>query len=161
MFYMMNSRLLACALLLTIGIPAQERYNGPPPPKKDLPYLLQAGNLVETELGMAEPHDEGAAVVYVIPGANSTAKTTLTSPSFIIDTSQIPPESLQLYRVESTGGHRQISFPKRGKPPSPVPMVITRLGGSLFKLDPANDLPKGEYSLTPQGSNAVFCFAVD
>jgi hypothetical protein len=157
----MNSRLPACALLLTIGILAQERYNGPPPPKKDLPYLVQAGNLVETELGMAEPHDEKAAVVYVIPGPNSTAKTTLASPSFIIDASQIPPESLQLYRMESKDGHRQISFPKQARAPSPVPMIITRLGGSLFKLDPASDLQKGEYSLTPQGSNAVFCFAVD
>jgi hypothetical protein len=139
---------------------AQQRYDGPPPPKKDLPYLVQTGNLVETETGTAQPRDDGNQVTYVIPGANSPVKTPLSIPSIVIDVSKADLQSLQLFRLESKDGHREIVFPKRGKAPRPIPMVTTRLGGSLFKLEAADDLPKGEYSLTPQGSNAVFCFAV-
>ena len=156
----MTRRHIACALLLSIGVFAQERYNGPAPPKKDLPYLVRGDDLVETESGIAQPRDDAGQTTYIIPGANSTVKTPRVSPSIVVDVSQIDLQSLQLFRLESKDGHREIVFPKRGKGPRPIPMVTTRLGGSLFKLDPADDLPKGEYSLTPQESNAVFCFAV-
>jgi hypothetical protein len=157
----MTRRMLACALLLSAGIVAQQRYDGPPPPKKDLPYLVQAGSLVETEQGTAQPREDANQTTYIVPGANSPVKTTAAIPAIVIDVSKIDLQSLQFFRLESRDGHREIVFPKRAKPPRPVPMVTTRLGGSLFKLEAADDLPKGEYSLTPQGSNAVFCFAVD
>jgi hypothetical protein len=156
----MPGRFFACVLLVSMGIVAQDRYSGPPPPKKDLPYIVNAGNLVETETGVAEPHDEPNQTTYVIAGAHSPAKTAASVPSLVIDVSKLDVESLQLYRVESQDGHRQITIPKRGKGAQPVPMITTRLGGSLFSLRPGDNLPAGEYSLTPQGSNAVFCFAV-
>ena len=156
----MIRRCIVCALLLSFGVLAQQRYKGPPPPKKDLPYMVRGDDLVETEPGVAQPRDDGNQTKYSIPGANSMVKTPRVSPSIVVDVSKIDLRSLQLFQVESKDGHREIVFPKRGKGPRPIPMVTTRLGGSLFQFDPADDLPKGEYALTPQGSNAVFCFAV-
>ena len=46
-------RLISVFLLVTcISIPAvaAEKYTGPRPPKADVPYLLHADNLIETEI---------------------------------------------------------------------------------------------------------------
>jgi hypothetical protein len=39
-------------------------------------------------------------------------------------------------------------------------MEVTRLDGGLYKIEVDESLEKGEYSLTPEGSNQVFCFQV-
>jgi hypothetical protein len=39
-------------------------------------------------------------------------------------------------------------------------MTASKLDGNLYKLEAQEFLENGEYCMSPQGSNAVFCFAV-
>jgi hypothetical protein len=154
-------RLWGGMLILLVVAAAQEKYSGPPLPKKDFAYLVRGDSLVEMEFAIAEPRDDNDRVTFVIAGAGSLVKTNDVAPAIVIDVSKLPTDLLQLYRVESRDGHREISIPKRGRRPQPVPMITTKLGGNLVSLKPVEDLTSGEYSLTPQGSNAVFCFTVN
>jgi hypothetical protein len=66
-----------------------------------------------------------------------------------------------LFRLESKNGHREITFPKKGRGgPDPLRLSVTQLEGTLYRVEAVDSLPNGEYSLTPEGSNQVFCFAV-
>ena len=56
-------------------------------------------------------------------------------------------------------GQRQILFPGR-KPPKPILVDVTRVDANLFRIEIHETLAPGEYVLSPEGSNAVFCFAV-
>jgi hypothetical protein len=38
--------------------------------------------------------------------------------------------------------------------------LVTPLGGHLYKIEADEHLDDGEYSLSPNDSNTVFCFAV-
>jgi len=53
-------------------------------------------------------------------------------------------------------------FPKKKKKDAPRPMrtIITKLAEGLYRLEANETLENGEYSLTPAGSNQVFCFQV-
>src|SRR5690242_7478755 len=94
--------------------PAQEKYSGPRPPKPDLPYLLHANNLVPTEAAEAkEEQRKGEEILYVVPGANSSARTPLASPILLMQAEKIQPERLQLYKLESKNGQREILFSKK------------------------------------------------
>ena len=152
-------RILPLLMGVAFVTSAQEPYNGPKPPKPDLPYLKHADRLLATEAVTAKEDKKRDSSVYTIEGANSPAKTPLASPIFIFQSDKIQPESLQLYRLESKGGHREITISKRG--PEPIRMEVTRLGvPNLYRLEVYNDLESGEYSLSPSGSDTVFCFAV-
>src|SRR5579864_1399345 len=89
--------------LLLLAFCAQaEKYSGPKPPKPDVPYLVHADNLVETEvLEAKEQKGKKDVVTYLIPGANSTAKTPLASPIFLIQADKIAADKLQLYQLTS------------------------------------------------------------
>lgn len=156
----MKSRLLFCALAC-LALFAQTKYTGPTPPKKDIPYLLHADSLLQTEVTQATQQDRKDENVYVTQGEKSTAKTPLASPIFIIDAAQIAPDKLQLFRLETKNGHREIAFKKKGRSEAqPIRMNVANVGGTLFRLEVVNDVPNGEYALTPDGSNDVFCFSV-
>jgi hypothetical protein len=154
-------RLVACSLLLAPALHPQQKYSGPKPAKQDIPYLLHADNLVETESLTAQQEDRKNETTYLISGENSRVKTPLASPILILDASKLQPEKLQLFRLESKNGHREITFPKKGRGgPDPLRLSVTQLEGTLYRLEAVDSLPNGEYSLTPEGSNQVFCFAV-
>ena len=147
-------------LLLAAAFAASgQKYTGPKPPKPDLPYLKHAEQLVPTEPAEAKEEKKKDDSLYTIAGANSSAKTPLAEPIFIYQSEKIPPENLQLYKLESKAGHREILFPKK-KPPEPIRVEVTRLDGNLYRLEVYNGLEPGEYSLSPKDSNAVFCFQV-
>src|ERR1700730_489449 len=95
--------------LFTAGcLPAADHYNGPVAPKPDIPYLLHASTLFETEA--AQPRQEGKKNdTFAISGASSPARTPLAEPIFIIDARQIQPESFELYRLDAKGGNREVS----------------------------------------------------
>ena len=155
----MLHRVLPLLLGVAFAASAQQPYNGPKPPKSDLPYLKHADQLLATEIATAKEDKKKDSSLYTIDGVNSTAKTPLASPIFIFQSDKINPESLQLYRLENKGGHREITISKRG--PEPIRMQVTRLGvPNLYRLEVYNDLESGEYSLSPSGSNTVFCFSV-
>jgi hypothetical protein len=151
-----------CILLLSAMacISAAQKYTGPLPPKPDLPYLKHAETLVPTEPGEAkEEKGKKDEVIYVVAGAASSARTPLASPIFLLQTEKLTAASLALYRLESRNGRREIMFAPK-KQPKAFRMEATRLADRLYRLEVEDSLEPGEYSITPEGSNQVFCFQV-
>ena len=154
----MLRRLAPLLLALALSAAAQ-KYDGPRPPKPDLPYLKHASTLVPTEAGQAKEQKQKNDTLYVVEGASSPARTPLASPIFLFQADRIVPDKLGLYKLEVKNGHREILFAAR-KPPKPILIEVTPLDGNLYKIEVSTSLEPGEYSLSPEGSNQVFCFAV-
>ena len=156
----MVTRISLIALTL-LGVLAAQKYSGPRPAKPDLPFLVHADSLVETELSEAKEEKRKEDLAYIVAGAGSSAKTPLAAPVFIFQADQIPAEKIQLYRFEVKNGHREVFFSHKGKGSARARRLnVTPLGGGLFKIDVDESLENGEYGLTPEGSNQVFCFQV-
>ena len=138
-----------------------QKYKGPQPEKADLPYLVHADNLVATEPGEAKEENRKDDVVAAIPGATSPAGTPLSSPIFLIRADKLNPDQLEIYKLESRNGRREVVLSHRKKPVArPVITTITKVGDDLYKLEVNQGLANGEYSITPRDSNLVFCFRV-
>jgi hypothetical protein len=142
--------------------PAQEKYVGPVPPKKDVPYLLHANKLVELDTGTAQPGERKDNTLYTVSGAGAQARTPMAEPVFLLDSAKIAADKLSLWRMTPKGGLRELEIPKKPKRDSPRPMRVnaTRLSGNLYKVEAQEFLENGEYCLSPDGSNEAFCFAV-
>jgi hypothetical protein len=146
--------LCACPLLA-------DKYSGPRPAKPDLPYLMHADDLIPVESGEAKQDDRKGDVNFVIPGANSTVRTPLASPAFLILTDQLQADHLQLYKLQSKGGQREVLIRRRNKLVArPIRLNVTRLDDQLYKIEVDEILENGEYSLSPTDSNQVFCFQI-
>jgi hypothetical protein len=139
-----------------------QKYTGPRPPKADVPYLKHAENLVATEVAQAKEENRKDDLLYVVAGATSSAKTPLASPVFLLQADKLVPDKLQLYKLESKNGGREVLFSHKKKQTAmPIRIEVTRLGSdNLYKIEVNDSLENGEYSLTPDGSNQVFCFQV-
>lgn len=159
-------RLLALALLLACAAAAtaqsQKKYSGPKPPKADVPFLLHAGALLETESLMAKESQEKNTQVYTISGTTSPARTPLTEPIFLFQSDKINPDKLSLFKLEVRAGNRILVLPEVGKrkkdAPRPLFVMVTPLSPGLFRVEANEFLENGEYCLSPDGSNQVFCF---
>ncbi|MDX2152494.1 MAG: hypothetical protein SFV54_17270 [Bryobacteraceae bacterium] len=152
--------LLAAAAFL--GAQSSAKYDGPRPPKADVPYLLHASSLIETEAGEARQSERKDLTVYTMVGASSSVRTPLPEPIFVIRSEKIPAEKLVLYRMETKGGAREIAFNQR-KPKDnqrPVYLLVKRLEQGLYRIEANETLTNGEYCLSPESSNQTFCFAV-
>jgi hypothetical protein len=147
---------LAFAVVLTA---TAQKYAGPRPPKADLPYLKHADNLIPTEAVAAKEEKKKDDTLYVIDGANSSAKTPLALPIFLLQAAKLAPERLQLFKLDSKSGHREILF-SRKNPPTAIRVEVTRLDSDLYRIEVDESLEPGEYSLSPEGSSQVFCFQV-
>ena len=151
--------LIACVLAASLS--AAEKYSGPVPPKPDIPYLLHATNLIETELGQAREESRKNDTSYVISGASSPARTPLAEPIFIIDARQVAPDRFELYRLEVKSGSREVTFSNRRRGGNrPLHLAVTRLSDHLYKVEADEPLEIGEYAISPSGDNRVFCFAI-
>ena len=139
---------------------AQQPYDGPRPPKPDIPYLKHASNLVATEPAEAKEQKQKNDTLYVVEGAASKVETPLASPIFIFQADKIAADKFGLYKFEIKGGHREILFGPK-KQPKAIRLDLTRLDKGLYKLEAEESLEPGEYSLSPEGSNQVFCFRVN
>ena len=158
---MMFPKLLIACLLLGMAALAQPKYSGPMPPKPDIPYIIHADNLVPTEaLQAREQKGKKDQITYIIPGAASSAKTPLASPIFLIQTQDLAADKLQAYKLEVKSGQREISFTKRKQPASIIVNATPAGPAGLYRIEVEQTLQPGEYVLTPEGSNQVFCFAV-
>ena len=154
----MLSRTLLLAFAVVLTATAQ-KYAGPRPLKADLPYLKHAENLVPTEAVEAKEEKKKDDILYVVDGANSSAKTPLASPIFLLQAAKLAPERLQLFKLDSKSDRREILFsPKH--PPKAIRVEVTRLGSDLYRIEVNESLDPGEYSFSPEGSNTVFCFQV-
>ena len=155
----MLRRTLPLVLFAAAAI-AQPKYTGPRPPKPDVLYLKHADTLVATEASEAAEEKQKNDILYVIAGAASSAKTPLASPIFLIQASKITPDSLRLFKLDVKNGRREILFGSK-KQPRAFRMEATRLTpDNVYKLEVDDSLEPGEYSISPEGSNTVFCFAV-
>jgi hypothetical protein len=139
-----------------------QKYAGPRPPKPDLPYLLHADNLVPAEVLTAKEESKKDDIIYSVEGARSAARTPLSSPVFLMQAEKIQPERLGCYKWEVRGGRREILFSrKKGRSGKPLLLSVNRLtADNLYRIEVVPSLENGEYSLSPEGSNQVFCFQV-
>lgn len=157
--------LCACYLLLASLAAGQaaKKWTGPRPEKPDIPFLLHVDRLVETESGMASENKSKDGSLYTVPGAASAVKTPMAEPIFLFQAGKINPERMTLFKMETKGGQRSLLLPEPGKRKKdaarPVFMLVTALDKGLFKLEVNEYLADGEYCLSPDGSNQVFCFA--
>lgn len=153
------------ALLFCVTTPslrAEMPYLGPKPAKKDVPYLILGDKLVEPEILEANQTEEKKRTTYTVAGVSSNAKTPLAEPAFLIDASQLRPESLSLYPMKVEKGNRTITFhdkPKKNDP-RPVPLLFHQRKDDMMVIEANQYLDPGEYCLSPDGSNTVFCFQV-
>jgi hypothetical protein len=136
-------------------------YTGPRPPKADVLYLVHASNLVPTEATEAQQEGKKDDTTFSVSGAASSARTPLAEPIFLLRSEKIRPDSLELYRFEVKNGRRQLTLSrKRSDKSGPFHLSITKLDKDLYRVEADEALENGEYSLSPNGSNAVFCFEV-
>jgi hypothetical protein len=149
------------ASLFTIGsLAAADKYTGPVPPKPDIPYLLHASTLVETEAAQTQQGKKNDQ--YTISGASSPARTPLAEPIFIIDARQVQPESFELYRLDVKGGNREVSLSgnRRRGGSRALHLAVKPLGGHLYRVEVDEALDNGEYALSPSNDNRAFCFGI-
>lgn len=156
----MRFRCIALCFAAAFAATAQ-KYTGPLPPQPDLPYLKHAETLVPTEMLEAkEEKGKKEDVTYAIAGAASSARTPLASPIFILQTDKVVAAKLALYKLESRNGRREITFSPK-KQPKAIRVELTRLNSDkLYRLEVEESLEPGEYGLSAEGSNQVFCFQV-
>jgi len=152
----MTMRVLA-SIALAACAAAGQTYDGPKPPKPDLPYIKHADILLATEAVEAKTEKKKNDTVYTVNGANSPVKTPLAAPVLLFQSDKINPENLQLFRMESKGGHRELTVKGSGEP---LRVDVTKLAGALSKIEPYDGLDPGEYALVLSGSSQLFCFAV-
>jgi hypothetical protein len=149
--------LLACTVLF-----GAEKYKGPRPPKADVPYLLHADNLIETEVGKASSQERKDLVVATLQGASSPVKTPLSEPIFIIKTDKLLVDKIQAYRLEVKNGQREVvvDAKKAKNMKRPIHLEVTKLDDKLYRVEVDEALENGEYSLSPDGSDDTFSFQV-
>ncbi len=154
---------LGFAIASAVALLEAADYTGPKPPKQDVPYLLHGDRLMETESAEAREETKKGDVTYVVAGASSSAKTPLAEPIFVIDTQQLAADRIELYRMDVRNGRREVTLSqkKRRGGPKPIHLLVTRLGDHLYKIEADEHLEEGEYSLSPNDSNKVFCFQVN
>ena len=158
----MRYRVLSLFTLLGASLIAADTYSGPKPPKPDVPYLVHADNLIETEGADAREENRKGDVTYTIPGASSPARTPLSEPIFIIQTKQLVADRIELYKLDVKNGQREITMTQKRRKSGarPIHVMVTRLGDQLYRIEADEQLENGEYSLSANDSNRVFCFEV-
>ena len=154
-------RLLTFLVLVSAAAWAQ-KYTGPRPSKPDMVYLVHADNLVPTEVAEAKQESKKNETIYTVAGASSPARTPMAEPIFIMESDKVKAEHIELYRMDVKNGHREVSMAQkrtRGGP-RPLRVTVTPLDKGLYKLEASETLENGEYALSPNDSNNVFCFEV-
>jgi len=153
-------RRIVLTIAAAVFAASAQKYDGPVPPKPDLPYLKHADNLIPTEALTAKPEKKKDDTLYTIEGASSSARTPLASPIFLMKADKVIPDHIQLFKLESKGGHREILFPAK-KQPKAIRLVVTRLSpDNIYKIEVDESLEAGEYSLSSTDNDVVFCFQV-
>ena len=120
-------------------------------------YLVHADNLIPTETVEARQEK----MTFIVPGGNSPARTPLAEPIFIIESDKIQPQSLELYKMDVKGGKREVTIQqKRTRGSKVLRLSVTPLDGKLYKIEADEELENGQYAISPNGSNTVFCFEI-
>jgi len=154
-------RCIVLAIVLAASLSAQ-KYKGPTPEKPDLPYIIHGDTLLATDVVQAKDETRKDFTIYSVDGVAAQAKTPLAGPMFLIQTEKLAVDRIQLFPFEVKNGRREVAInPKKPKDSAkPARLNLTKLGDALFRIEVVDSLPTGEYGLTPDGSNQVFCFQV-
>lgn len=161
----MNRIAIAVCLLfalLPVAVWAEMPYLGPAPSKTDHVYLVLGDRLVESEELEASQSEQKNRTVYTVSGASSFARTPLAEPAFLLKPGTMRPETLSLYQMKVEKGARSITFnakPKKDDPRS-IPLLFHPRKDGTTLIETNQFLEDGEYCLSPQGANTVFCFQV-
>lgn len=156
----MLRRTVFAVFAVALAALAQQKYDGPRPPKPDIPYLKHASNLISTEVVTAKEEKKKDDITYVVDGPASSAKTPLAAPIFIMQAGTLSPEKLQLFKFEVKNGRRQLFAPGK-KVLQPIRIVVTKLSSDgIWKIEVDESLEPGQYSLSPDGTDQAFCFEV-
>ena len=151
-------------MLLSLAgtIAAADKYEGPRPTKPDVPFIKHANKLIPLEVGeMKEESGKKDQTLLALSGANSPTRTPLAEPLFLFQSEKMDPSRLELYKIETKNGRREIAFKKKGPGgPRPFKIMINPLGDKLYRIDVNETLENGQYCLSPSGGNSVFCFEV-
>jgi len=152
----------ALTLALAASVFGAEKYTGPRPPKADIPYLMHADNLIETEVGKARSDEKKDTVTASIPGASSPVKTPLAEPIFIFKSDKLAPEKLAAFRLDVKNGQREVvvNAKKAKNLRQPIHLQVTKLDDRLYRIEVDEPLENGEYSLSPDGSDETFSFQI-
>ena len=156
-------RLLVPLLLIALSASAAEtnKLGLPNPPKADVPYIIHATSLLETEVAEAVVQEDKKEMRYFVTGVESGTKTPLAAPEFLFRSESIDARLLQLHAFEKVNGRREILVKKKKKTVArPIVMDLFPVEDGLTRMRVDGSLPAGEYCLTPEGSDAVFCFSV-
>ena len=154
--------LILAAFAASTVLAQSDKYTGPKPAKADLPYLLHATTLLETDAGSAREEKTKDGLLYVLDGTAAKSRTPLAEPIFILSAKKLIPDKISCWKMTIKGGRRELSIPAKPKKDSPRParILVTRLEGDRYKLELSENLENGEYVLSPDGSNEVFAFTV-
>jgi hypothetical protein len=136
-----------------------QKYTGPRPDKPDLIYIKHGDRLVATEAVTAKQEKKKDQTFYTVEGANSSTKTPLALPVFLLLADKLNPNRLGLYRMDSSEGHRAVVLGV-GQSSEAIRLEIKRLDGNLYWIEVGDGLEPGEYAISPEGSNQAFCFQV-
>ena len=147
-------------LIAFAAVAQAPKYSGPLPPSSDLPFLKHASNLLPAEAVDVKEEKRANDTVYIIAGEASPAKTPLELPVFLLKSEKLDPLKLQMYRLQTVEGHREISASGK-KNASPIHVVVTRVANGVFRLETTDSLENGEYMLSMEGTGRAFCFAID
>ena len=139
-----------------------EKYTGPRPPKADVPYLLHADNLVETEHGSSGTEERKDETWAYVTGPTSSARTPLAEPIFLVKTEKLNANKLEVYKMDVKDGRREVRVvAKKAKDSAkPVHVAITQLEPNLYRIEVDEPLENGEYVVTPSGAPDVFGFTI-
>ena len=137
---------------------AAYEYKGGNPPKPDLPYLVHADNLIPTDAGEAKKESAKKSTTFYIEGAAASAKTPLPEPIFLIDAHSLDITHLNIFPFKVVNGRREFTINSKGA--APLKKSVHRVRDNLYVFEAAEALPAGQYALSPDGSDVVFCFEV-
>ena len=144
-----------------MGAVAAGQGKPPNPPKPDIPFLIHAVSLLETESNTALEQEKKKELLYTIEGPSSGVETPMARPEFVIRAERLDPGRLRLYRFESKNGRREILLRKKKKLVARTYFLsLDSLGEGVYRIRVDDVLDNGEYCLTADGSNDVFCFTV-
>jgi hypothetical protein len=158
----MSPARIALTLTLAVAVFGAERYTGPRPPKADVPYLLHADNLIETETGKAKSDERKDTVVASIPGASSPVKTPLAEPIFLFKSDKLSVDKLAVFKLDVKNGQREVvvNAKKVKNMRPPIHLQVTKLDDKLYRVEVDEALENGEYSISPDGSDETFSFQI-
>ena len=152
------------AILNSCVASGQRKEAASKPPKADLPYLLQAGNLIPTEPQPISRSGAKGDETVSVSGVTSPARTPLPEPIFLFSPGEINAGDLELIRFQIANGRRQWKKGQQSntddEPEQVLRLTLRPSSEGVVRIEAAAMLNPGEYALLPRAKNTAFCFTV-